>query len=275
MKVFIGLISSNQVVNIKFKEKKSALIPKDIRNKFPKDTNFIFEAFDPCKSTMPIDLYLLSRTREVDAAAIFIQRQNEKYCASFKIPFFAATIDIPEDVNINIYNFFGRNLSKLLKGLRFVLDLMDNLDQEVVMRLPIRNFVADELKQLCLVFENETLGDNFNDQVLSFKEKLISRKRPRRKSSYNKKYFVDDHEKHFEFGKETHSVLDTASPHLPSCEIAGNFRFGKKISTNKHYNVSKGDGDNTNISGTFLNCHDETNNISKTTHINMFTNDFF
>lgn len=209
----------------------------------------------------------------MDATALLIQSQHEACCTLFKTPFFTAIIDIPEQLNFN--NFFGHKLSKLLTGLLFILELMNKLDNEIAMRLPIRNFIAEDLKELCNVFATKTLDPEFIDSVSSLQEKLLSRKRPRRKSSYPIKYFIDDHEKHFDFGKERHAVLETGHPHKLSCEIAGNFRFGKKISTNQHYNVSKGEGDRTSISGIFPNCHNEMISISEKTHINMFSNDSF
>ncbi len=232
MRIFIALISSNDVANNNFKGTNPNIIPQEIMRKFQQHT-FILDSFNPNFSKMPIDKYLLSKTRSMDAAALLIQSHHEACCTSFRIPFFTTIIDIPEQLNIK--NFFGQKLSKLLTGLVFILEQMNKVDNEIVMRLPIRNFIAEDLKELCKVFETKTLDPDFIDRVLSLKTKLLSRKRPRRKSSFPLKYFADNHEKHFDFGKERHAVLETGSPHRLSYEIAGNFRFGKKISTDQHY----------------------------------------
>lgn len=141
--------------------------------------------------------------------------------------------------------------------------------------LPLNNFDADELRKLVALCASEGTNDLFYRNFTSLKKKLLNRNGPRRpKHGQPKKYFQDDQKKHFDYGHEDHGQFDTGDPHSPLCEISGNFRFGWKISTRYHYNMTKAYKDHTHIKGTFVGCHSQDVTVAGATHANIFANDF-
>jgi hypothetical protein len=88
-------------------------------------------------------------------------------------------------------------------------------------------------------------------------------------------YTIDDQFRFFVYGKETHARFGTGEPHKPYCELAGHFRFGQRIDALRHYNVSETEGDRTTIGGNFLDCHNTSHDVSRRTHLNIFSNDYF
>ena len=87
---------------------------------------------------------------------------------------------------------------------------------------------------------------------------------------------MDDRQRFFKYGHERHSRLATGENHQPYCELTGNLRFGWKIDSERHYNVSETEKDETSIEGTFADCHSSSHDVKdRPTHLNMFSNDFF
>jgi hypothetical protein len=276
MKIYVGLISSEQALIDEFKNRKEALIPGAMRKKLPKPSEFKFDAFNPyhSKGSFSVDKHVLEASRGYDYATCLIQQDLNHQCDNLRKAVLSATIDYTE-VNIgNIGNFFSTRLNKLFKAAVFTLDRMSNAEVEHAMRLPSRNFDADEFRELCRIYQEDILDAYFHNSARQKINAIVKRRHPRRESSFQTKYFIDDKRKHFVFGKEDHEVLPTGEPHFPHCELNGNFRFGKRISIDRHFNVSQGDGDDTYISGNFPNCHDEIVTPGKNrTHLNMFSND--
>lgn len=185
--------------------------------------------------------------------------------------FFTVTIEVPNQ-GLNFRNFFTPKITRLLKNFSLLWHLMSRFDNEQAMRLPLRNFVANELLEIAYVCREQTICGDFTNQLNLRLCKLKERKSPRRKSNYPTLYFVDDNDLYFVFGKEEHSIMATGSPHNILCDITGSFRFGKKISKQRHFNVMSRT-ENTRISGVFPNCHDEKVEVKNRTHLNMFSND--
>ncbi len=86
---------------------------------------------------------------------------------------------------------------------------------------------------------------------------------------------VDDRARFFKFGPEQHARFATGDPHRPFCAFNADFRFGNRIDSTRHYNVSESKGDRTTIEGEFDDCHDARVTVPRTTHLNMFSNDYF
>ena len=101
-----------------------------------------------------------------------------------------------------------------------------------------------------------------------------SRQRPKRKSSYDDEYLVDDEKKHFRLGHERHSRADTGLPHVRLCRLSNLYRFGRSFDNRQHYNVSM-DKDIIVMDGDYPNCHGERMSGKGQPYLNMFTNDFF
>jgi hypothetical protein len=140
--------------------------------------------------------------------------------------------------------------------------------------LPFRNFRARQLRDLREVCRNKTLSPDFPNIITKHVEALKKRRRPRRNSNYSNLYFVDDDDKIFQYGLEHHAQLATGAPHTPLCALTGKFRFGRRIATDRHYNVTKELGQHARITGEFHDCHDDVRRIQPTTHLNIFSNDY-
>ena len=276
MKIYVGLISAEQALINEFTSSKEALIPAAMREKLPKPSEFKFDAFNPynSKKGFSVDKHILEASRGYDYSACLIEQNLNHLCSNLRQAVLSATIDPTEVNNGKIHNFFSTRLNKLFKAAAFTLERMSKAEVEHAMRLPTRNFDADEFRELCRVYREDVMDANFHNSAKQNIFAVGKRRQPRRESSFQTKYFIDDKRKHFVFGKEDHEILPTGEPHLPHCELNGNFRFGRRISVDRHFNVSQGDGDDTYISGNFPNCHDELVTHKKNrTHLNMFSND--
>lgn len=276
MKIYVGLISSSPELIDEFTKSGQSLVPKEIRQRLHEKCEFKFDGFNPnaSKGGFTVEQHLLESSKGYDLIIGLAQTDMEAQCVNIRHAMLIALFAPDQTPNGNLKNFFSSRLTKLFKAALFTLDKMAAADIEQAMRLPIRNFQAPELVELCRVYREEILQITFHNNAKQLISRVRERKQPRRGSSFMHQYFIDDNRLHFIFGKETHEVLPTGSPHQPHCELTGNYRFGRKISTNKHFNVSQGDGDQTYITGTFRNCHDSPITPSNgRTHLNMFSND--
>lgn len=275
MKIFIGLISSNHTMNKSYKRLRTALIPRDIiTQKRMMDLNpiFIFKAYDPEIDSRSFEDYILSNTRDVDAVILLVEHQHEAITYSVRHAFFMVKIKF-DTRNANPKNYFSKILARTLKNFVVLIDTMKRSDNEQVMILPIRNFKSKKLCELAKACVDMGMSTSFNNTIGSLVRKLKEQKQPRRSSNYRTMYIVDENKKYFEYGKERHARLPTGDPHQAFCEINGNFRFGKRIPSDRHFNVTKQAGSLTKISGDFTNCHDTSVSVKETTHLNMFAND--
>jgi hypothetical protein len=285
MKVFIGLISQSREWIKCFRDNNEALVKKELLTGRLQGCNFKFDAFSPGKAQLDVVSHLQksimgSGENAYDLALIIVDELLYPGLESIKNALFFGVVDTTKHSK-NLQSEIMNVLDKLLKNLLISNEIMSDLGNEQAMRLPVRNFKSEELNRLCEIYTQVYLIQDFQKEVMARigkKKGVLKTKRPRRSSSSKEKYFVDNEDKHFSFGSEEHSKVETKPPHNSSCIINGNFRFGKKISVCHHFNVSKGDSDETYIDGNFINCHDERICIKKPkgkTHLNMFTNDFF
>jgi len=276
MRVYVALISSSVDLNREFVHVGESLIPKEIRQRFGKGCSYLFDAFDPLRlgAGFTVDQHILKRCRGCDYIVALIEEGAGAFCQNIRYAVLNATIDLNQVDGTSFGNFFSSRLAKLFKAVIFTRDKMASTLVEQAMRLPIRNFRAPELEELCRVYRDNLFEASFHNDAKRLIDMLGARRHPRRRSSYPIKYFVDDGDKYFVFGNELHESLPTGSPHQPRCELNGRFRFGRSISINHHFNVSQGDANQTYISGQFPNCHDAIVTTEKgRTHLNMFSND--
>ncbi len=149
-----------------------------------------------------------------------------------------------------------------------------------ILRLPIRNFNDSDFKKICRKISKVPLSGNVAEQMeeLSKAFSMLKRKvrKPKRRPHTSQKFYVDEKDYFFEYGKETHAQheIDKVKGHDFVCDISARFRFGIKIDERKHFNVCKGDKVNSSIEGIFEDCHGADITIKKRTHINMFSNDY-
>lgn len=276
MKLFVGVISSNEFICAQYAKKRAGLIPtSSLTGSLKERAQIIVGSFNPsAQSGRSAQDYLDHATRSADAAILVVEDNCISALDAVRHAFFLAELTFPQRIE-NAQNFLGRPLGKLLQHFSAVCEAMDHADGEESAILPIRNFAAPEMEELARVCRSDALLPNFVNGFTEQMAALRKRRRPRKQSGRQTKYYVDDRDKHFVFGKEVHSSYETGPPHLLSCKINANFRFGKRINSTRHFNVSCGDGDNTQISGSFPNCHDEFTLARPVTHLNMFSNDYF
>lgn len=275
MKIFICLISSNEKINAIYGKANRALIPKEFW-KSPilngAELHIEMKSFNPTKGTS-LDEFLLSEVKTFDAAILVIEQGQEYVASAVRDAFFSAIVPIAEPIP-SPQNFFAAIFAKLLKNFLNLWEIMSESANEQAMLLPLRNFAANDLQSLAVLCrDNFTIGP-FKDNVKTLTSSLKGRRRPQRRSNSKRMHFVDDQEKLFEYGHEDHSRHATGTPHAASCDIAGNFRFGKRFAPERHFNVFKEVKEQTSISGSFPDCHGALVVVPERRHINMFSNDY-
>lgn len=175
----------------------------------------------------------------------------------------------------NMRNFLIGQFIVLLGNYGLFTKLIVNAEKHQAASLPIRNFNADELRNIVEICTKYALEKTFQNRIIPSMNALMNLRGPKRRSSYPHNYFKDDSNKYFRFGHEHHSRFETGGRHTAACMINGLFRFGWAIEDGRHFNVTIGNSDKAErIDCSLLNCHDETVETRNKTHINMFSNDY-
>ncbi len=281
MKILICLLTPQESLQIYFGRGKDSIIPRDalLRGPFvsqqPQITIVSWKPKPKAElKTANLEHFVLKRLRDHDACILILDNEWENYAINIRNATFVATFDA-NCAKINPQNFFFKLFARTLRNFAQLDAKFKRGNDRNLLALPLRNFKANELQEIVQLCRDESLAKNLSDQVESRIAKLRKCVRPRRNSNYRTKYAVDKLGRFFVFGPERHSNFATGTPHTPACEIAGRFRFGIKLDHERHYNVSNGEADRTQISGNFIDCHDNTHDIRNQTHLNMFSNDFF
>lgn len=239
-----------------------------------KGDDFSVGIFNPSGDHRNALEYLEYATRNMDAVILLVDSSLENMIAEVRNSFFTVILEVPHKIE-NLQNFLRQKLSKPLRNFSFLIEEMQDSDTEQVVILPLRNFVGNDLQTLARICRDDASKSTFSGNVTDQIALLKNRKQPRRKSDRPTIYIIDDDKKYFSYGKERHARLGTGAPHVIACVISGNFRFGRRIDSWRHYNVSCGSGDTTHISGSFLDCHNSQHEVKSSSHLNMFSNDFF
>jgi hypothetical protein len=261
-------------------QQRDRLIPQDLFKKkkgpdYP--VHFKISVFNPLREKIGFDKFLLRMSIGVGAVILLVENQHSHLMGGVANAVFATTFEIQDERVNNFKNFFGSYFSQLFRHFFAIKTLMGDTEKEQGMMLPLRNFAAPELVEMARLVRDESRSPTFVFDLEARLADIIKRRLPRKRSNHKTKYFIDDKGMHFVYGNEKHARYDTGTPHVAACNINGLFRFGKSIDSSRHYNVSLGDGDDTNISGDFPDCHGGTKTVAKSlnlTHLNMFTNDF-
>ena len=279
MKPFICLVSPDARLRRHFGRGKEAIIPREAFLRGPlanQQVSSTVVAWIPNSPLSPTDLesFLLSRARDHDACIVVVDTAWRTYVQNITIAMFVAAFE-GEAVGHNPGNFFFGLFARMLRNFAQVFDKFRRGDDAKLLALPTRNFKADELNEIVSLLRDKALEGSLNNDLEEQLSGLRQRVRPRRRSAYKATYAVDDHERFFIYGLETHSQFATGAPHQPSCELTGLFRFGIRLDHRRHYNVSETEGDHTTISGEFADCHSQVHTVIGRTHLNMFANDYF
>ena len=280
MKVLVCLISSQDNIVETIERLRERLIPQDLFKKkkgpdYP--VHFKISVFNPLKKGQDFDKFLLHAVKGMDAVIVLVENCHANLLGAVANAVFGATFETHHERISNFNNFFKSYFSKLFWNFFQIKNLMGKAENEQAMMLPLRNFQAKDLVEMARLVREESRSPTFVSDMKAQLAAILKRRLRRKRSDRNTKYFIDDKGMHFVYGNEKHARYDTGNPHVAACEINGLFRFGKSIDTSRHYNASFGDGDDTNISGDFPDCHDGIKTVPKSpslTHVNMFSNDF-
>lgn len=236
--------------------------------------DFITSVYKPSTAKFSLDQHVLHAARNAQGVAILCDSRHQLLTTKITSACFVATVEFNPEAS-SYKNVLQTKLSRLIKNLAHVFTHMRDAGSRNALQLPFRNFIAKELEALDRLFACSTLAPEFASMLDQAICNLNQRRIPKRKDDYPNKYYVDDNDNFFSYGKEHHSELETGAPHLPLCKLNGNFRFGHKIATNEHYNVSKDRGKNGTISGHFKDCHDQVIEVREKSHVNVFSNDYW
>jgi hypothetical protein len=175
----------------------------------------------------------------------------------------------------NVRNFLIGNFRQLLGNYGFLVELTSDSTKGQAASLPLRNFDANELRDLVNVCRTLSLERTFQNEIVPRFNSLVRRRGPKRRSKYPHVYFKDEDSWYFQYGHEHHARYETGEPHTDCCTVNGQFRFGWPLDQERHFNVSIGDSDaKERVTCELPNCHGETVFTRDRTHINMFSNDF-
>lgn len=180
----------------------------------------------------------------------------------------------PPEHGRDVANALQATLARSLRTFRYLMTRFRDLKYQQIMRLPLRNFVAPEIAVLRAVCNDTINKANFGRELDRSLKAIRQRQSPKKASSYQDIYLVDDAKKHFSLAYEIHAKADTARPpHESLCILRNQFRFGCGFDGSRHFNVSY-DGD-LRMTDEYIDCHAEKRKGTGAKHLNMFTNDFF
>lgn len=281
MKLFICLVTPSEKLRRHFGRGKSSILPKEAFNRGPfanQQAHTTVAAWTPVTpfSSADLERFLLLRGRDYDACVLVVDIVWQHYVQDIINAMFTVFFEAEAAVG-NPHNFFSGIFARAFRNFGTVLAKFRRGDDRKLLALPLRNFSANELTEIARLCREVSLSRSgtFSDDVERQLSRLRTRVRPRRKSSYKTTYVVDDSERFFAYGPETHARFATGEPHKPSCEVAALFRFGVRLDERRHYNVSETEGDRTTIKGDFPDCHGEVHAVRGETHLNMFASDYF
>jgi hypothetical protein len=173
-----------------------------------------------------------------------------------------------------IGNLISATLVKALRAYRYFNKRFNDLKYQQILRLPLRNFSAQEVANMRTACRDMLNRENYGLELDQLLARFRQRQRPKMASAYPTVYFVDDDGKHFSLGPERHARADTAKPpHNDFCVLGNAFRFGRRFDGTNHFNVSR-DRD-APMAGNYPDCHNAQRSGRDARHLNMFSNDFF
>ena len=280
--ISIGLVSSNdELVNL-FGTIKNQLYSGPLASGYFKNRGIkpepIIYTYNPRKIKTNFELFIMDKINGKDAFLLLVDREQAELVSRLRDSAFCHIFDCDFSCGKNTKNFLHQITGLIIRKFGMVLQKMEDATSVNLINLPLKNFAGNELVELSLLCRDGCNIQDFSDQI-DCKINLLKKRRhpiPRPGKSKEKSIKIeDDNGYYFEYGHEKHARFETGSPHLISCYISGNYRFGKKIDELKHYNVTRKDSDK--VSGDFLDCHGGNcmiNTSENVTHINMFSNDF-
>lgn len=284
MQVLVVLISQHRKLLTVFEREGVDLLDKSrMPSSVAEKVSFLVRTFDPERiQGCVFEKFLLQGggydesfdAPKVDGVVVLYEDSFKELLHEVRHAVFAAAIPRVGYIE-NVQNFLIGKFSTLLGNYGRIVEMMEDSTQYQAMSLPIRNFNADELRDLTEVCRGRALEKTFQNEITPKLHRLLKLRGPKRRSSYPHSYFKDENNYYFRYGHEHHSKYETGDEHKLACAVNGLYRFGNSLNQDRHYNVTAGDGDDHElIRSQLLNCHGEVVTVKSRTHINMFSNDF-
>lgn len=280
MNITLIVVSESRSLRRFLGDTKSTVIPpnslkKGYLAKFVVNTQV--NAVDPADLLMPQDLekLVLRRSDRANFVIVLIDESKVGLASNIRNSAFIDVIT-PQEAERSPQNYLWLRLARIVKAINYLAPMFGRVPDYEILALPLRNFIAPELNEICRIISQIRDEPDFVGRVDSQMKLLRRRVRPRSRSSMHTQYAVDDKSRFFVFGKELHSRPETGRGHFPYCVVASRFRFGARIDDRRHYNVSQGERDTTHVDGEYCNCHGISNREKKNPgHLNMFSNDYY
>lgn len=279
MPLLVVFVSGSAAVIDVVAERRSALVPADLRDKsfaalggeevavsgFKVDPGCTYETFSQHLSALDLQRASGVIILTDDALGGLVAHLGDVFSVNrFATPGYGQ----------NVVNLLRAILSKALRTFRLFKNRFDDLKYQQVLRLPFRNFDAPEIGELQTACRDMMNRANFGQEFESLLKRLRGRQRPKKAQSSPVTYLVDDDARHFTLGHELHAQAETGMPpHNELCVLGNAFRFGRAFDGRRHYNVSRDGG--ASMIGQYPDCHGATRGHPTASHINMFTNDYF
>ncbi|OYR14764.1 hypothetical protein [Brucella thiophenivorans] len=279
MKISLFFLTKSRRLRDFLSLKKGAIIPKDALNRgCYRDVSPVISHFeillDEQTTSTDVEGFILNKAIGSDAVIVFVDKTSTHLLSNVRNSILIVELgEFPH--NTNYQNLIHPQIALALRTISHIIVKFSSFDNYKLLALPLRNFSGQDLSELARLHRDNWYASNYSELIEAQLVSLRKRVRPRRRSDMKNVYAVDDNKRFFSYGYEQHSRQATGRPHLPSCELSANFRFGAKIESTKHYNVSETEGDETTIKGTFIDCHGDSHDKKKKTHLNMFSSDFF
>lgn len=219
-----------------------------------------------------LEKFFLRFARRDAALIVLWDSTAQGISSSFRGTIFSRQFD-GSKVYSNAHNYLKSIIMRYLREFAYVFQKFESARGQDALLLPFRNFEAVERDGLFSLFECEHISNDYFEKLDESLKYLSRRKRPKRRSRYKQRYFVDDRLLYFTLGKEKHGQAETKRPpHNELCELSKFLRHGVRYDLDRHFNVSNEDS---RIQKPQLqDCHGDSYEIEAATHLNIFPNDF-
>ncbi|WP_374346180.1 hypothetical protein [Phenylobacterium sp.] len=268
--VHLVFITRNPQLYSKIEERKSRVVPAELRRSGPSNRveagSFLLKVTDPIQDA---EKHIVSLGKNAAGLIVVCDPELRNYLDKFRDVCFLN--ELPERAEqVPLWNYLQRVVALVIRNYEALRIRFGSVKNLKILLLPLKNFEAEEIKHLQSACSSSLKIPRF-PATLDLQLDAIRRLRehPKRKSSSDGRYFVDDRRRHFAYGHEDHSRCETAAPHDYLCLLRRDFRFGLRIEhPHRHFNVSY---DKRSIKGSdFKNCHGANEQAKRASHVNMF-----
>ncbi|SDP07808.1 hypothetical protein [Phyllobacterium sp. OV277] len=267
MKIAFVLYAATHNIKKYFGETKLGMVPKEIREKYNIDYKFFTYPDKPSEDKFIADLV----KQNEDYAFVALTEKNLQSLDMVGVPFSLLELGV---------RTIAAELSRLItfwtKRIHAVAKTFEPMGNRKALLLPLKNFVDEEAsnswKKITTKFSDRTF--QFAVELEALLKHLRMLEFPKKRGSYNDKYFVDARGYHFSYGHEIHAKQETeGGNHNLQCLVSAKLRLGLPYCNERHYNVSLG-SDGSLHSHKFIGCHGNSVTAGNCEHLNMFPNDY-